>query len=69
MVHMGSMTLSQATFLPKCVGAACRLGSSVKHYAKLMVAEHPVKEHRKYKQGQEVRTGSRVGLGMLTGRT
>ena len=28
----------------------------MKHYAKLMVAEHPVKEHRKYKQEQEVRT-------------
>lgn len=26
----------------------------MKHYAKLVVAEHPVQEHQKYKQEQEV---------------
>ena len=37
-----------------CCCPSNRLGNSMKHYAKLVVAEHPIKEHQKYRQEREV---------------
>ncbi|KAK9856084.1 hypothetical protein WJX84_001363 [Apatococcus fuscideae] len=62
-VELGSVEGSVANRAPNLRRSMSRLGSSMKHYAKLVVAEHPVKEHQKYKQEQqtESRRGSLLG--------